>query len=150
MEIPELIVKMERARKRLNAAIEKATPQAEIYPTWKIKQVMDHITGWDVLVAASLRKYAVGELPNVTVKEGMDAFNALSVSERRELSLEQSRQAYAEAREEVIEILNALPPDVLEKVYPAPWGGECTIDSVVKIFVYHELEHAKQIEKSLK
>ena len=41
------ITRMEQSRAKLNAVLDKIAPQMEIYPTWKVKQVMDHIAGWD-------------------------------------------------------------------------------------------------------
>ena len=144
------ISKMERSRARLNAVLEKVAPQVEIYPTWKIKQVLDHIAGWDELVYSTLRAYSRGEPPPVMMEKGIDQYNAASVSARSDLAMEQSRQAYDSARENVIQVLLKLPQEMLSKKYPAPWGGMCTVTSVVKIFVSHELEHAKQIEEILK
>ena len=143
------ISKMEQSRARLNAVLEKVTPQVEIYPTWKIKQVMDHIAGWDELVYSTLRAYLQGETPSLAVKDGIDPYNAESVSVRKDLPLEQSRQAYHAAREHVIQILRQMTSEMLTQQFPAPWGGMCTVTSVVKIFVSHEMEHAKQIDAIL-
>ena len=143
------ILKMERSRARLNAVLERLAPQAVIYPDWKVKQVYDHIAGWDDLVVSTLRSYLHEEVPALTVKGGIDHYNAESVSKRKDLSLEQSRQAYDSAREQVLQILRELPPEMLRQKYPAPWGGMCTVNSIVKIFVSHEEEHTKQIEAIL-
>ncbi len=149
-DIKPLIAKMERSRARLNLALEKVAPQAEVYPSWKIKQVLDHITGWDELVYDSLEAYRQGEQPPMMLEKSIDQYNASSVSRRSALSLEQSRQAYKLARQKVLQALTNLPPDMLAREYPAPWRGKCTIPSIIKIFVSHELEHARQIEKTLK
>jgi hypothetical protein len=125
------------------------TPQAEIYPTWKLKQLLDHITGWDELVSRTLYTYSQGEVPAVGVMGGVDQYNAQSVSARKAIPLEQSRQAYEAAREKVIQTMREMPPEMLTHRFPAPWGGMCTVASVVKIFVSHELEHAKHIEEFL-
>ena len=143
-----LVARMERSRLRLNAALERIAPQAEIYPSWNVKQVLDHIAGWDKLVASSLRAYQNDETPVHSVKS-IDQYNAASVSARHSLSLEQSRQAYDDARQEVLQILHSLPEDMLTRRYKAPWGGNCTIASLVKIFVTHEEEHAKRFEELL-
>jgi hypothetical protein len=110
---------------------------------------MDHIAGWDVLVYVSLRAYLKGESPTVSVNDGIDHFNAESISARKDVPLEQSRQEYTAARQRVISVLNELPPVMLTQKYPAPWGGMCTISSIVRIFASHEQEHAKQIEAVL-
>jgi hypothetical protein len=142
-----MIVKMERARATLNQALEKVTPQKEIYPTWKLKQVLDHITGWDELVAIAFRTHSKDEAPELAVKHGIDQYNADSVSTRKAMSLEQSRKAYDEARKTVLQVMRQMPIEKVSQKFRAPWGGMCTIASVVKIFVSHEMEHAKQIEE---
>jgi len=147
-KIDALINKMEQSRAKLNTALEKIAPQAEIYPSWKLKQVLDHISGWDELVITSLRAYLHGEIPERRVKN-IDQYNAGSVSARKALTLEQSRQAFDTSRQEVIHILRELPAAMLAQKYKAPWGGQCTISSIVRIFVSHEQEHAKQIEEIL-
>jgi hypothetical protein len=126
------------------------TPQAEIYPTWKLKQVYDHIAAWDELVVSTLHAFSHGEKPALMVEKGIDQYNARSVSARQELPLEQSRQAYDAIRERVLQVLREIPPEMFDQKFPAPWGGMCTINSIVKIFVSHEQEHAKQIEEILK
>ncbi len=148
-KIELLLANMERSRVKLNAALDKVAPQTEIYPTWKVKQVMDHIAGWDELVYSSLRAYKIGKSPSKMVAEGIDRYNAESVAMRKDVPLEQSRQEYDAARGRVIQELRELPPEMLTQKFPAPWGGECTISSIVRIFVSHEQEHAKQIEEVL-
>ncbi len=149
-KIEDLISKMEQSRAKLDAALDKIAPQLEIYPAWKVKQVMDHIAGWDVLVYQTLEDYVRGEPPSNAVFGGIDRYNAESVTERKALSLEQSQQAYKAARERVIQVLHGLPPEMVNRKYSAPWGGMCTIASIVRIFVSHEQEHAQQIEEVLK
>jgi hemoglobin-like flavoprotein len=149
-EIDDLIAKLEHARSRLNTILEKVTPQVDIYPSWKLKQLMDHITGWDELTAFAFRAHSRGETPALVVKHGIDQYNAESVGARKELSLEHSRQAYDAARAEVLQALREVPSEKLTQKFRAPWGGMCTVASVLKIFISHELEHAKQIEEGLK
>lgn len=149
-ELTDLIRKMERSRLRLDAALDEAEPQMDIYPSWKVKQVMDHIAGWDELVYSSLLAYSQGKDPPAMRGTNIDQYNAASVSARKALTVEQSRQAYEAERQKVLQQLRDLPPEMLEREYPAPWGGTCTIISMVKIFVSHELEHARHIKETLK
>ncbi len=146
IKIETLMAQMHEARYRLNCAMDKIDPQAEICPSWGVKQVMDHITGWDELVASTLRQYQRGETPERVVKS-LDKFNTASVAERQELSLEQSREAYDSARLQVLQALRNLPAEMTSARYPAPWGGRASIAGILKIFVEHEREHAEQIEK---
>lgn len=148
-EIDDLIEKLEHARNQLNACLDKVAPQLELYPTWKLKQLMDHITGWDELVTTAFHTHSLGDTPSLAVKHGINQYNKESVSARKALSLEQSRQAYAASRAAVIRALREMPVEKLTQRFRAPWGGTCTVASVVEIFVSHELEHAKHIEGSL-
>ncbi len=149
-KIDDMVSKMERSRARLNAALDKVAPQAEIYPAWKMKQVMDHIAGWDELVQSTLQAYKNGISPAPMIVDGIDPFNAASVAKRKALPVEQSRRDYAAARQRLIQELRKLPAEMLTQKYPAPWGGLCTISSIVRIFVSHEQEHAQQIEEVMK
>ena len=148
LTIEALIAQLNEARNRLNRVVDKINTQAEVYPTWQLKQVLDHITGWDELVLATLRQYQRGEIPERTVR-GINRFNDASVAARQVLSVEQSREAYDSARQEVLQLLRDLPAEISERKYRAPWGGTCTIPDILKIFVEHERVHAEQIEKTL-
>ncbi len=145
-KIELLIAKMEAARTQLDEALVKIAPEIEIYPNWKLKQLLDHIAGWDELVLGELKAYQNGITPTQTV-DGINQFNARSVSDRKALTLDQSRQAYDLLRADVLQTLRSLPEELLDRKYDAPWGGNCTITSIVKIFVSHEREHARQIEE---
>ncbi len=92
LKMETLIAQMQDARNCLNSAMDKIDAETQIYPSWQLKQVMDHITGWDELVCATLRLYQQGETPERSVR-GMDKFNAASISDRQGLSLEESRKA---------------------------------------------------------
>lgn len=147
--IDNLINQMKNARSRLEAAIEKISPQLEIYPSWKLKQLMDHITGWDELVASAFQAHSSGEIPVKMIAKGINDYNEKSLSERGELSMESSRQAYFEARVKLFQTLQKMPYEKFSQKLRAPWGGTCTVGSVLKIFISHELEHAKHIEEML-
>ena len=144
-----LIAKLEQSRARLNAVLDKISPQEEIYPSWKLKQLLDHITGWDELTAHALRQYLIGKPTDQVVKTGIDQYNADSITTRKSLTLQESRQVYEKSRQEVLQVIGEIPVRLLTQKFRAPWGGNCTVNSVVKIFASHELEHAKHLEESL-
>jgi uncharacterized damage-inducible protein DinB len=150
MIMNDMIAKMENARARLNAALDKVPQNTEIYPSWKIKQLMDHITGWDVLVAKAFRAHSRGETLGRLVRDGIDPYNADSVRDRMSLTIAQSRQAYDDARADVISAMSEMPDEKLTEKFTPPWGGMCTVAAVVRVFVSHEIEHAEQVESCIK
>ncbi len=66
------------------------------------------------------------------------------------LTIAQSRQAYDDARADVIRAMREMPEEKLTEKFAPPWGGMCTVAAVVRIFVSHEIEHAEQVENSFK
>jgi hypothetical protein len=149
IRIDDLIVKMESARNRLNIAIEKVTPHAELYPAWSLKQLMDHITGWDVLLVSSFRTHSRGDTPIMLENRDIDQYNDESIVARKELSLESSRKSYDEARVEVLEVLHEMPPEKRAQKFLSPWGDLCSTASVLRIFISHEMDHADHLEECL-
>jgi hypothetical protein len=93
-----LMTKLEQSRTRLNTALEKISPKEDIYPEWKLKQLLDHITGWDELTARTLSLYLNGEPTEKVVIGSIDQYNDNSISVRKSLTLEESRMAYEQAR----------------------------------------------------
>jgi len=148
-KIDVLITKMELTRSRLNAILEKATLQLDIYPSWNLKHLIDHITGWDELAVSAFRSYSQGGTPERVVKDGIDQFNADSVNARGAWTLEMSRHAYDSARVELLKAVREMPAEKLAQKFPAPWGGMCTVTSVLRILISHESEHAQHIEEML-
>jgi len=141
----DLIAKMVQARQRLDAALEHLVPQAEVYPAWKLKQLLDHITGWDELVVEILKAHQHGASLPLTAKN-INLYNDRSITSRTAIPLEQSRQDYETARLAVIGQLLSMPDELFAKKFTAPWGGESTVRRMLMLFIDHEQEHAKQVE----
>ena len=146
----ELITSLERARKELNLVLERITPQTVIYPSWKLKQLLDHITGWDELMVSVYRTHSQGGIPARVVRHGIDSFNDELISARQALSIQESRNAFNTARTEVIHALHDMPAECMELEFKAPWPGTCSVEKSVEILVKHEKEHARQIREILK
>jgi hypothetical protein len=146
-ERDSLIARMEQARAQLDRALENVIPQTDFSPTWKIKQLLDHITGWDELMVRAYQAHARGEPPGPMLKGGIDQYNALSVDARNAMSYEESLQAYHAARGTVLQALAEMPAERLGVEFQTPWGQMCTVARVVEIFVSHEMEHARQVEE---
>src|SRR5688572_19440178 len=84
------------------------SPDQEIYPTWKMKEVLAHITGWDEAVIEALKAVLDKRLPATPARQGIDAYNAQSVEERRNLGEAQVKQEWQMAREEVRNLLRQI------------------------------------------
>jgi hypothetical protein len=144
-----LIAELDCARERLNLILDRVTPQVEIYPSWKLKQVLDHVAGWDDAVIAAILSHSRGDVPAVTAPRGIDYYNAETVTTRESLPLEHSRREYDVTREQLKQAIRDMPTDKFTQPFVSPWGKAGTMAWLVKIFVEHELEHAREIEEIL-
>jgi len=145
----EYITNMERAREELNLLLESVTPQTEIYPSWKLKQLLDHIAGWDDLMISVYRIHAQGGTPVRVVRHGINSFNEELISARKGLSVAESRNAFNKSRAEVMQALRDIPSERLDLEFKAPWPGTCTVEKTVEILVKHEKEHTRHIREIL-
>jgi len=144
-----LIAELDCARERLNLILDRVTPQEEIYPSWKLKQVLDHVAGWDDAVIAAILSHSRGDVPTVTAPRGIDYYNTETVTTRESLPLEHSRREYDVTREQLKQAIRDMPSDKFTQPFVSPWGRAGTMAWLVKIFVEHELEHAREIEEIL-
>jgi hypothetical protein len=149
MDKQQLISELDKARKRLNDVLSRVDDKKEIYPTWKLKEVLDHVAGWDDAVIASIQSHARGEVPVVTAPRGIDYYNAETVTTRESLPLTTTRMEFEATRLLLKELILNLPEDKYQECFIAPWGDPITVAQLVGIFVHHEIEHAREIEQIL-
>lgn len=142
-----LLCELGDARQALYAALECIEPGQEIYPGWTRKHVLAHLAGWDDAVIAALRAHAGSEEPGVVAVEGIDFYNAQSVSTRQYLTYAQIRAECDLARRGVKELLNDLPAAKFEEALIFPWGPIGTVAQLIATFVHHEREHAAEIRE---
>lgn len=145
----ELIAALDEARRRLDSVLERVPADMEVYPSWKLKQVLDHIAGWDDAVLASIRAHARGELPVVTAPRGIDYYNQQTVSTRESLPLHHSRREYEVTREMLKQAIREIPEEKYTQPFVSPWGDMENVEQLVAIFIHHETVHAAEIQAIL-
>lgn len=144
-----LIEHLDKARANLNTVLARVEPDREIYPAWKLKQLLDHLAGWDDAVLAALQAHARGDAPAVTAPRGIDYYNAETVNTRETLPLAQSRREYEVTRQLLKQAVCEMPTDRFHLPFVMPWGTVGTVEQVIEIFVHHEYQHAREIEDIL-
>lgn len=144
----ETLQALAESRQDLLDAIEGVDPHRPIYPPWEVKQIVDHITGWDEAVIASIRAYLEQAEPPTPAIRGIDYFNEQSVAERLEMTYDQSRRECDLTRQALLGLLASLPEETFEKLVVSPVGSTRPLFYVVQIFIEHEHEHAESIRSS--
>lgn len=145
-----LIERLKSARAHLNQFVSQAPGGKEIYPNWTLKQYLDHLSGWDDAVVASLNAHVKNEPVPLTAARGIDAYNADTVTTRETLSLEHTRREFDRSREAVIEAIQNLPDEKFDQPFTFAWGDTGTVAELVEIFADHDEEHAGHLAEWLK
>ena len=112
-----------------------------------VKHVLAHIAGWDDASTSSLRANAGGEELATPAFQGVDHYNAETVSTRESLSYAQIAREWEQSREALKKAINDLPADKVDKPMLFPWGESGTAAELVNIFAPHERGHAAEIEE---
>lgn len=150
MENRELLLqRLQDAREKMRQVVQRADMLREIYPHWRMKQIIDHLTGWDDATLVSFRHHLEHGVPYTPATRGIDDYNARTVTERETLDLAHSLQEWEVTRAQLIELIRSAPQDMYETPFIFPWGNAGTIEQLALIFIEHEEDHAKEISEIL-
>jgi hypothetical protein len=141
------IKRYEAARLEMQHILKLAHSNPKIYEPWRMKEVLDHITGWDDAVIASIRSFLAGDVPATPAARGIDAYNAETVTSREAIPYEVTQREWETSRHELLSLLHKMTDEQLHTPFGFPWGGEGTIEDLVEIFTEHEETHAKEIRE---
>ena len=144
-ERERIIAEFEKSRERMRAIVAKADSHQTIYPRWTMKEVLDHISGWDDAMISVLNAHISGVVEDMPSVHGIDAYNAETVSTREALSYEHSLREWEASREEVKKLILELPDEKMNVFFHFPWGGKGNVADMLRVFYKHEEEHAEEI-----
>jgi hypothetical protein len=140
-----LIERLDEARAGLESVLPRLDPARQIYPNWTLKQMLDHIAGWDDAVAASLRAHMDGQTPSTPADKGIDDFNARTVSACESLAIEHSWREFQASRLLLKEIIQTMTDEKIAQPLVVPWGPTGTVSEIIEIFAEHEEIHTADI-----
>lgn len=136
-----LLKRLDDSRSGLLSILPRVDRNLEIYPQWTMKQVLDHIAGWDESVIAALVSHRDGLVPATPADQGIDLYNASSVASRAELSYEQSFLEFTDSRGRLRDLILQLSEYKIAEPLITPWGALGTVSEIVEIFAEHEENH---------
>ncbi len=141
----DLLKELDDAREKTRAVLNRVKPNVEIYPTWTIKQVLAHLSGWDEACIASVEALLNNDEGNMPALRGADYYNAQSVETRQTLDYEQVRRECEITRDQLKAAIQKVPEDRLNEIVALPWGGKAPLSMLISAFASHEAEHADEI-----
>ena len=143
----DLVAYIDGVRQKMEAVISETDPSQEICPGWTIKEVIGHITAWEIVIHKAIRAFTAGDPPYFLREQDFDRFNQGAVEFRAEWPLEQVLQERKEIRLDLRKSIQALDPNLLEEELVLPWGSERTLAELIEILGEHESEHMENINK---
>ncbi len=143
----KLMRDLEESRAAMLVHLTQVNLQRKIYPLWTIREILAHISGWDDSVIAVIECLRDGSVPTTPAREGVDAYNAATVTTREGLDYDHVYREYIETRKILLGMLAELDDARLAETTTLPWGGYGTVEQIIGIFVEHEIEHAGDVQK---
>ena len=146
-DINDLIKSIDSVRGELNVMLESIDPELEICPGWKIKEVVGHITAWEIVIDKALKAFQAGDPPYFLREQDFDLFNKGEVEKRSGWTLADVIREWEEVRKELKGTITKLNEDDLQMEIVLPWGSERTVQELIEIITEHEGEHAENVER---
>jgi hypothetical protein len=143
------IQRLENARAEMREIVRLAKHNPTIYEPWRMKEVLDHITGWDDAVIASIRSLLAGERHVTPIVRGLDDYNAETVSSRETIPYALTQQEWTISRAVLLNLIRDMTDEQLKMHFVLPWGTYGTIEELVETFTEHEETHAREISEIL-
>jgi len=146
-DIPGLISEIGQIRDEMEKVINKIDPDKIIYPGWTIRELIGHITAWELVIDKALIVYMKGDPPYFLHEQDFDIFNEEAVNFRSAWSLEQTLQEWKKVRADMLKTIQKLKEDDLDVEMVLPWGSERTVAELIEIAGEHESEHMGDVIK---
>jgi len=147
-QLTDLIDYIDGVRGKMEAVVSDTDPGLEICPGWTIKEVIGHITAWEIVIHKAIRAYLAGDPPYFLREQDFDRFNAQAVEYRSAWPLDQVLQEWKDIRKGLRETIQTLDPSLLGDELVLPWGSERSLAELIEILGDHESEHMEGILKA--
>ena len=141
----ELLKDLEQARDELRASYEGLSDEQMVQPEavgeWSVKDVLSHVASWEEVALPDLARIARGDVPALATIDlysfDFDPFNAMIMSLRQALPLEQVLRELDIVRAEFTAAVGRLPESALVEGQFARM--------LVQITAEHDREHTQHI-----
>ena len=103
----DLIKNIDSVRSELKVMLESIDPVLEISPGWTIKEVVGHITAWEIVIHKALKAFLVGDPPYFLREQDFDLFNKGEVEKRSGWTLDEVICEWGEVRDDLKKTITA-------------------------------------------
>ncbi len=145
--LTELMTYIDSVRKKMEVVVSETDPTLEIYSGWTFKEVIGHITAWEIVIQKAIQAFSAGDPPYFLREQDFDVFNQGAVDYRASWPLEDVLEEWRDIRAGLRKSIEGLDPDSLGEELVLPWGSERTLAELIEILGEHESEHMEHITK---
>ncbi len=142
-DLTVLLAEIDQVRTDMGKVVQEIDTKLMIYPGWTIKEMIAHITAWEVVIQKAFQAYIAGDPPYFLREQDFDIFNEEAVNFRASWSMEQVLQEWRDVRKDLIKTIQKLKETDLPVEMVLPWGSERTVAELIEIIGEHEGEHMK-------
>jgi len=142
-----LLAEIDQVRTDMGNVVQEIETKLMIYPGWTIKEMIAHITAWEIVIHKALQAYMAGDPPYFLREQDFDIFNEEAVDFRTSWSMAQVLQEWKDVREDLKKTIHKLKETDLPVEMVLPWGSERTVAELIEIIGEHEGEHMEDTIK---
>jgi hypothetical protein len=146
-DLTVLLAEIDQVRTGMGKVVQEIDTKLMIYPGWTIKEMIAHITAWEVVIQKAFQAYIAGDPPYFLREQDFDIFNEEAVDFRSSWSLEQVLQEWRDVRKNLINTIHKLKETDLLVEMVLPWGSERTVAELIEIIGEHEGDHMEETIK---
>ena len=146
-DLSDLIKSIDSVRNEMKVMVESTDPGLEICPGWTTKEVVGHITAWEIVIHKAIKAFRSGDPPYFLREQDFDLFNKGEVEKRSEWTLDEVIREWEEVRENLKKTIVELNENDLPTEMVLPWGSERSVQELIEIIAEHEQEHAEDVKR---
>jgi hypothetical protein len=146
----QLILILNHSRGEMLKVLEQVNSDQQIYPDWKVKEILSHLSGWDACIAAALEAHSRGETTTGDLALEPDALNRQSVTARHGLTFEEVIEDWGAQRKNLARVIEEMTEEKFQAPAMFPWGQVGAVEDIVRGFAAHERRHAEEIQRLIR
>jgi hypothetical protein len=148
-DLSALLSEIDQIRTEMGKVVQAIDTSLTIYPRWTIKEMIAHITAWEIVIHKAIQAFQSGDQPYFLHEQDFDIFNEEAIDYRASWSMEQILQEWKDVRKDLKNTIQKLKETDLGIEMVLPWGSERTVAELIEIIGEHEGEHLNDIVKVL-
>jgi len=140
-DLTVLLAEIDQVRTDMGKVVQEVDTKLMIFPGWTIKEMIAHITAWEIVIHKAFQAYITGDPPYFLREQDFDIFNEEAVDFRATWSMEKVLQEWRDVRNDLKKTIQKLKETDLPVEMVLPWGSERTVAELIEIIGEHEGEH---------